>query len=119
MIEVKPEPERREHQRVDLACPCKVYDPGSCKYVPGLTWNVSKSGVMLEVARPMELRPGDRLFVGMAMKRRQALLLSREMLPCEVIRVVNTTTKYTAIGARFVDESCESFDEAIGQRYAA
>lgn len=93
--------ERREHERIDMSCPCKVYDPRSRRYLAGLTWNLSPAGAMFEVARPLDLAPGDPLYIGIALKRRQTVLPAREMLPCRVTRALRTTTEYTAVAVAF------------------
>ena len=95
--------ERRIHARVSLTRPCKLYDPTLRKYLPGLTWNVSPSGAFLEVNRPLALRPGDHLFLGIAMKRRQGILTSNDMLEVEILRSMPATGDRTALAVRFVN----------------
>ncbi len=95
--------ERRVHARVSLTRPCKLYDPRLRKYVAGLTWNLSSSGAFLEVNRPLALRPGDHLFLGIAMKRRQGILTSNDMLEVEILRSMQATGNRTAMAVRFVD----------------
>jgi hypothetical protein len=96
--------DRRLHARVEVDAPCKVFDPLSRKYIAGSTWNLSSGGAMLEVHRPMDLKPGDKLHVGFALKRRQAVLGAAEMLPCEVVRALRSTTQFTAVAVRFVNQ---------------
>ncbi|MEE8508067.1 MAG: PilZ domain-containing protein [Myxococcota bacterium] len=95
--------ERRVHARVSLTRPCKLYDPRLRKYVAGLTWNLSSSGAFLEVDRPLALSPGDHLFLGIAMKRRQGVLASTDMLEVEILRSMQATGNRTAMAIRFVD----------------
>ena len=95
--------ERRIHERVSLTRPCKLYDPRLRKYLPGLTWNVSSSGAFLEVNRPLAVSPGDHLFLGIAMKRRQGILTSNDMLEVEILRSMQATGDRTALAVRFVN----------------
>ena len=48
---------------------------------------------------------GDRLYVGIALTRRQAILTAGEMLEAEVVRVDRTTDDRVAVAARFVNEA--------------
>ena len=95
--------ERRVHARVSLTRPCKLYDPRLRKYVAGLTWNLSSSGAFLEVDRSLALSPGDHLFLGIAMTRRQGILTSNDMLEVEILRSMQATANRTAMAVRFVD----------------
>jgi c-di-GMP-binding flagellar brake protein YcgR len=95
--------ERREHERVDLDRPCKVFDQRSGKYIAGHTVNFSDGGALIELARPMSLNCGDQLFLGVALTRRQTLLPANDMLLCEVVRALATTDQSTAVALRFAD----------------
>ncbi len=99
------ERERRAHPRTDLARPCKLYDPTRYKYLPGTTWNLSASGAFLEVDRPIAARPGDRLYLGIALKRRQGILPASEMLEARVIRTLQATDNRSVLAVRFINES--------------
>jgi hypothetical protein len=93
--------ERRESPRIRVTRPCKLFDPRSRKYIAGSTCDVSAGGMLLRVSRPLDLDPGDRLFVAVAQKRRQALLRSSDLIQLEVVRTVPLSTNETAIGVRF------------------
>ena len=97
------EAERREHPRVELTRPCKIYDPRSRRYVAGTTWNVSRQGVLVELKRPLPLVPGDRLFVGLAMRRREAVLCRSEMIPGAVVRSVLTADDHTVVALQLAE----------------
>ncbi|MHC4769566.1 MAG: PilZ domain-containing protein [Planctomycetota bacterium] len=99
--------ERRTHARVKLQRPCKLYLPHVGKYVAGSTWNLSADGVLLQLGLPAGIAPGDRLYVGIALKRRQAVLTAGEMLEAEVIRVDRTTEERVDVAARFVEEAAD------------
>jgi hypothetical protein len=93
--------ERRRHERLPLVRPCKLYEPRSRKYIPALTEDLSRSGVLLHVPRILELVPGDLIYVGVALKRRQAVIPGDEMLPARVIRRLQSTSGQTIIAAEF------------------
>ncbi|MHC4414138.1 MAG: PilZ domain-containing protein [Planctomycetota bacterium] len=78
--------ERRAHERLIIARPCKLYLPRVGKYLPGSTCNLSAGGALVEVERPLHVEPGAHLHVGIALKRRQGLLLAGEMLDAQVVR---------------------------------
>ncbi len=95
--------ERRASERLDLARPCKMYVPRIGRYLAGLTWNVSSGGALLQLDRPAPIEPGDRLFVGVALKRRQPIFCSSEMLEAGVTRVLPTDNDSIAVAIRFID----------------
>lgn len=99
--------DRRADHRVNLARACKLYLPAAGRYYPGSTWNVSSGGVLLELDRRAHVRPGQRLFVGIALKRRQAVLTHNEMIAAEVVRVMGTPDDRTVLAARFVEPGME------------
>jgi hypothetical protein len=99
--------ERRTHARIKLERPCKLYLPHVGKYVAGSTWNLSAGGVLLQLGLPAGIAPGDRLYVGIALKRRQAVLTAGEMLEAEVIRVDRTTEERVDVVARFIEEAAD------------
>ena len=92
--------ERRSEPRHDLQRPCKVWDPRSGKYHTGSTRNVSRSGMLLEIDRPLWLASGDEIFVGVAARRRDSVLLRREMAEAQVVRTALTPTDRTVIAIR-------------------
>jgi c-di-GMP-binding flagellar brake protein YcgR len=92
--------DRRHSDRVPLHRPCKIYEPRSRKYLGGVTRDFSEGGMLVELPRVLELKPGDTLHVGVAMKRRQALLPSSEMVQVEVRRLVHTADDRTLLGLR-------------------
>jgi hypothetical protein len=99
----EPIQERREHERAVVARPCKLYDPRSGKYVSGMTCNISSCGAMIRADRPMELREGDRLFVGIALRRSDSVLRRHEMAESVVLRALKSSDGCTALAVRFVD----------------
>lgn len=99
--------ERRTHERVNLHRPCKLYLPGVGKYVSGSTWNVSPGGVLLQLDLRAGISAGDRLYVGIALKRRQAVLAAGEMLRAEVVRVEQTPDDHVTVAARFMGAAAD------------
>lgn len=95
--------DRREHDRIPLSRPCKVYDERSGKYVAGRTVNLSDGGALLELSRPLLLQEGQQLLLGVALTRRQTLLPANDMRWCEVVRALTTTDQTIAVAVRFAD----------------
>ncbi len=101
------ETDRRSHERMNLARPCKVFDPKSGKYVLGTVWNLSDGGALVETTRPVVAQPGEPLFLGIALKRRQGLILGDQMLQINVVRSLRTTDGRTTIAMKFGDCSID------------
>lgn len=57
---------------------------------------------MLQLDSPLPLQPGDHLYVGIALKRRQAVLPVGEMLEAGVVRVARTARDGLALAVRFL-----------------
>jgi c-di-GMP-binding flagellar brake protein YcgR len=93
--------DRRQSPRVALRRPCKVFNPRSGRYGSGSTCDVSTGGMLLRLERPLNIEIGDRLYVGVAQKRRQTLLRSSEMIEAEVVRALTSATGETLLGIRF------------------
>ena len=99
--------DRRESPRIALSRPCKVFNPRSGKYVSGSTCDISAGGMLLRLDRPLAVEGGDRLYVGIAPKRRQTLLKSAEMIQAEVVRTLASATGEMFVAVRFTDPSQE------------
>ncbi len=97
--------ERRRFERLNLSRPCKVYEPRSGKYYPALSEDLSVGGAMLHIGRTLEFVPGDVVYVGIALKRRQAVILNDEMQACRVIRCLHLTDGNTVIAVEFDREA--------------
>ena len=69
MIEI--DHDRRQSPRIALRRPCKVFNPRSGRYASGSTCDVSTGGMLLRLERAVHIEVGDRLYVGVAQKRRQ------------------------------------------------
>jgi hypothetical protein len=113
------EAERRAEPRIPLVRPCKAYDPRSRRYVSGTTWNVSRRGVLFELDRPVPLRSGDHLYIGVAYRRREGVLCRGEMLPGRVTRALMTADDRTVVAIE-LDEPIAILSDPTGdQRVAA
>ena len=99
--------ERRVFERQNLERPCKLYIPRIGRYLAGSTWNLSAEGGLLQLDRPVPLEPGDRLFVGIALTRRQPIFCSADMMEAGVIRVLPTDNDSVALAVHFIDEVLE------------
>ncbi len=93
--------ERRSGPREDMARPCKIFIRKIGRYLPGMTWNLSTGGVLIQTQR-LPVQPGDRLCVGVSLKRRQAVLPAGEMLEGEIVRIFSTTADRMALAVRFL-----------------
>ena len=63
---------------------------------------------MLQLDRTIPIEPGDHLFVGIALKRRQAVLPVGEMLEAGVLRVARTARDGVALAVRFLSTQPEA-----------
>lgn len=99
--------ERRVSERLNLERPCKLYIPRIGRYLAGSTWNLSAEGALLQLDRPVPLEPGDRLFVGIALTRRQPIFCSADMMEAAITRVLPTDNDSVALAVHFVDEQLE------------
>lgn len=71
--------ERRQHYRVPIAKPCKVFHPATRRYLPGRTTDVSAGGALLRVNAPRPLVPGDEIEMYIAWNNRSLLTTSEQM----------------------------------------
>jgi hypothetical protein len=96
--------ERRTEPRTDLSRPCKLFDPRSGKYVAATTCNVSGQGLLIDVPREIPLRRGDRIYLGVAWKRREAVLERNLMLSAQVLRTSVTPDSHTLAALQLDEE---------------
>lgn len=108
------EGDRRTHPRLPLERPCKLHDPRTGKYLSGMTRDLSCGGLLIDVPRLTNLKDGDKVFVGVAIKRRQGLLLAKEMVEAIVTRTTSTVDDHTALAVRFDTQTAvEAADQAL------
>ncbi len=110
--------ERRIHRRLSMERPCKLYIPRVGRYLTGCTWNLSAGGVLVQLDQGAPLEPGDHLYVGVALKRRQAVLSATEMVEADVVRVVPTADDGVALALHFLEEPHESTASTTYRRAA-
>ena len=96
---------RRAHQRLRVARPCKLYVPKTRRYLPGSTRNVSAGGALLRVAAHPAVAAGDRLWVGIALKRSQGILMSNQMLKATVVRLAHAAGGVMVLALSFGDRA--------------
>ena len=93
--------DRRRYRRESLERPCKIYDPRSMKYISGTTRDISCGGLLIDVPRLMEIKPGEHLFIGVAMTRRQGFIQAKEMIDAVVLRAFATVDDHTTLAVSF------------------
>ncbi len=98
--------DRRAHQWLRVARPCKLSVPKTRRYLPGSTRNVSAGGALLRVVAHPAVATGDRLWVGIALTRRQGILLSNQMLKATVVRLARAAGGEMVLALRFGDRAC-------------
>jgi hypothetical protein len=80
--------ERRRAARIPHEQPCKVYQPRQRRFVAGTTRNLSMGGAMIELNQQIPLLPGERVQVGLGVRRTDGFLKLDEMVEAEVLRAV-------------------------------
>lgn len=96
--------ERRQHGRISISRPAKIYDPRARKYISATTCDLSTHGLLLEISRPVTLRPGDEVFVGIAMNDRQGVLAQKELTEAVVVRAMQRADDHTTLAVKLVGE---------------
>ncbi len=99
--------DRRAHEREPVQRPCKLYIPRTARYLRASTRNMGDGGALLQLEQPAVFEPGDRMFLGIASRRRQPVLASKDMVEARVVRVVTTAADGVTLAVRFVESSCE------------
>ncbi|MCI0364439.1 MAG: PilZ domain-containing protein [Phycisphaerales bacterium] len=91
-----------------------MHDPRTGKYLSGMTRDLSCGGLMIDIPRLVNLKEGDKIFVGVAIKRRQGLLLAKEMVEAVVTRATSTVDDHTALAVHFdTHAAVEAADQAL------
>lgn len=73
------------------------------KYFHGTTWNLSIGGAMIQLSRPIALERGEQVLIGVATKRRDAILKAEEMMEAVVLRSLKTPSDSTAVALQFAE----------------
>ena len=100
--------DRRADIRISLTRPCKVFEARSCKYVAGMTCNVSPEGMLLRLSRPLAAERGDLVYVAVAQKRQRGLLRSADMIEARVVRSLGIGGGETVVALAFTDPAQET-----------
>jgi hypothetical protein len=95
------EGDRRRYPRVPMQQPCKICDQRGGKYLAASTRNVSAGGLLMNMPCLSQLKPGDRLYVGVALTRRQCILHASQMMEAIVVRATPTVDDHTALAVTF------------------
>jgi PilZ domain len=101
MLSTTVDGDRRRHPRQILQRPCKVFDPRGRRYLNAQTSDISGGGALIDLPRLIDLRPGDKVYLGIALKRRDQFLRADEMLESHVVRAVQTVDDHTALAVEF------------------
>jgi c-di-GMP-binding flagellar brake protein YcgR len=102
--------DRRRHPRVPVQRPCKIFDPNTGRYHSGTTRDLSTGGLLVDVPQLLDIHPGNGIHVGVAMKRRQGLLLAKEMIEAKVVRTMATVDDHTLLGLAFAEAQSPAVD---------
>ena len=78
--------EKRRDARIAMTHPIKVQCTQTGRYYTGITSNYSAGGALLEVAHPSLMVPGQRVKIGIAWNKRQAVLPAETMAEATVVR---------------------------------
>lgn len=103
--------ERREHVRLDVARPCKVFRPGPNRFEAAQTTNVSVGGALIEVISSRPISAGEMIDVGVAWSS-QAVLRSGSLVRGRVVRVSNAGPGRQGVAVRFVSRGAEAMAAA-------
>lgn len=92
--------DRRNHTRIPIVRPAKLYCPATRRYVPGVTANVSAGGVLL--ACPAERAPalGETICLGVSLHG-SGLLKQEQLTPAVVVRVEPAFAGMRRLGVQY------------------
>ena len=78
--------ERRRHPRVSCEQPVQIRCGFTGRYVSGHTVDLSESGCLLRLERPIAVQPGQSLRITIARRSLQTFMLGDDMVDCVVVR---------------------------------
>ncbi|MGA1632919.1 MAG: PilZ domain-containing protein, partial [Phycisphaerales bacterium] len=84
-----PPAERRATTRVAHEQPCKLWRPADDRFVAGTTSNLSGGGAMVTLNQCVPIVAGERVRIGMGLRRTDGFLKVDEMVEAEVVRSVS------------------------------
>ena len=80
--------ERRHDARFQMQRPAKLQCLETGRYIAGSTGNISACGALLTLQHPSRLLPGQRVRLGVAWTRQNALLAADAMIEATVVRSI-------------------------------
>ena len=108
--------ERRRGLRIRQSRPVKVFEPLAARYVPGMTRDVSSTGLRIELPASTAVRTGGTLTIHVGMSDQgQSLANRRSMIPARVIwvdRRIEDGRGVVTAGVEFVASIAAHLDAA-------
>ena len=94
--------DRRTSRRVAVQRPCKIKDSATGRYIGATTIDLSQHGIMVQIAQPTNLKPGDDVLIAVAMHERQGIIQAKEMIESQVVRRLELADGGTTLAVQFV-----------------
>jgi len=108
--------ERRRGLRIAQDRPVKVFEPVSSRYLGGRTFDVSTTGLRIELPGSASVRPGKLLSIHVGLSRTgESLANRRQMIPAKVVWVDRSTDmsgKTLSAGVEFLSSIAAHLDAA-------
>lgn len=112
--------DRRSCRRVSVERPCKIRDRATGRYFSATTIDLSQHGIMVRLAQPSNLKPGDEVLIGVAMHDRQGIIQAKEMIEARVVRRLDSGEGETTLAVQFIAALEQAADQSqAAQRKAA
>ena len=92
--------DRRRHERHAVEKACKIYDPASRRFAPGLTRNISRSGALVTIQWARPLAEGDPIDIIIAWSPRP-LLPADSMVRARIARSLSATGEVQTVAVEF------------------
>ncbi|MCA9291007.1 MAG: PilZ domain-containing protein [Phycisphaerales bacterium] len=105
--------ERRRDPRHTVMVPCKLYDPRSRKYTRALTCNISAGGIMIDLPYDRDLKPGDRIMVGVPSSPGEAVIAQADMRAGTVRSRLCAVGLDTVLGIEFDERLAEPVESTL------
>jgi hypothetical protein len=102
-----PAQDRREHARLILTRPCKIYHIASRRYLPGFTSDVSDGGSLIAVKSDRPLVIGDVVDVAIGWER-GAVIAAGDMVRAKVVRISDLPSSGQAVALRYEPRAAAS-----------
>lgn len=76
-------------------------DRATGRYIAATTIDLSQHGIMVRLAQPCHLKPGDDVLIGVAMHERQGIIQAKEMIESHVVRRLDAAEGPTTLAVQF------------------